>query len=109
MRPLRYLSLICAVSVLASSTAWAARGGRDGRGAPEFDEGAQLATHKEGRPLSISFKQLSSLCLHTSGNLLACDMGTGEIKVISPAGRQTGSFKPGFNPEAIDVASDGMI
>ncbi len=95
----------CLAALAASSASARSRG----PGAPAVDAGAESASHRELKPLAIRFNRLSSLCLHTSGNLLACDLGAKEIKVINSAGRQTGSIKLSFGPEAIDAAPDGTI
>jgi len=83
-------------------------GGR-GPQAPIEDVAADTATHQEIDPLAIEFKRLSSLQLHSNGNLLACDKEAREIKVINSAGRQVATIKLEFGPEAIDVAPDGTI
>ena len=67
------------------------------------------ASHVEIDPLPVKFEQLSSICLHTSGNLLACDVKAAQIKVIRPDGTVAATLRPGFGPEAIDVATDGTI
>ena len=76
--------------------------------APARDEGAE-ATHKELPPLKVTFRSLSTLRLAPGGNLLAGDESAKEIKLISPAGKQTGTIKLSFGPESIDVAADGTI
>jgi hypothetical protein len=73
------------------------------------DVGADTASHVEFEPLAVEFERLSSLRLHPNGNLLACDEGTQEIKLIDPAGSRVASIKLGFGPEAINVAADGTI
>jgi len=78
--------------------------------AQEFEDvAAETATHEEIEPLDIEFGQLSSLRLHTTGNLLACDKGAKQIKVIDPGGKQIATYELEFGPEAIDVAADGTI
>ncbi len=73
------------------------------------DVGAEKATHKEVEPLNVSFGHLTTLCLHTSGKLLAADAAERVIKVIDQAGKVVGQLRPGFGPEAMDVARDGTI
>ena len=107
MRSSNVTPILCIFAALAPSAARA--GARRERGRPAIDVSAESASHEEAEPLDISFTRLSSLRLHTSGNLLACDSGSAEIKVISPAGKLIGRIKPGFAPEAIDVAKNGMI
>ena len=82
-----------------------------GKRPPEkiVDLAVETATHKEVEPLEVEFGQLSALCLDHCGRLLAGDAEADEIKVISSWGCQVGSIKPGFGPEAIDVAPDGRI
>lgn len=70
---------------------------------------ADQATHKEVEPLPVAFKHLTTLCLHTSGKLLAAEAAERVIKVIDQAGKVVGELKPGFGPEAMDVARDGAI
>lgn len=76
---------------------------------PEFGAGAETATHREIEPLAIEFKQLTCLRLDDRGNLLACDAGSDQIKLISPAGKLVATFEPGFGPKAIALAADGTI
>ncbi len=78
-------------------------------GAPAVDLGAETATHEEVEPLPVKFDTLSSLCLHTSGLLLACDSGAKQVKAISPAGEVVKTVPLEFAPEAIDVAADGSV
>ena len=66
-------------------------------------------SHNELEPLKIEFGRLSALCLHPSGNLLAGDAESKEIKVIDPQGKQVDTFKLALEPYAIDVAADGTI
>ncbi len=73
------------------------------------DDAIETATHEELPPLAVTFEKLSTLCLHTNGNLLAADEKAQQIKVINPEGQQIATIAPGFPPEAIDVAADGTI
>jgi len=99
-------------SVAAAALLLLAAPGLAGEGRPtqaSEDVGAETASHREAEPLAIEFANLSTLCLHVNGNLLAGDSGAQEIKVISPAGKQVGTLRPGFGPEAMTVAADGTI
>lgn len=78
-------------------------------GAPEFDVGAETATHEEVDPLSVEFRSLTSLRLTPQGNLLACDGEARLVKLIAPDGSLISTLSLEFGPEAIDVASDGSI
>ncbi len=78
-------------------------------GAPEFDAGAEMATHEEVDPLPVKFESLTTLQLDSEGNLLACDGGANQIKVISPDGLLKSSISLQFGPEALDIAPDGTI
>jgi len=78
-------------------------------GAPEFDVGAETATHVEVEPLPVEFESLTSLRLDAQGDLLACDGKAKEIKVIAPNGSVKSTLSLEFGPEAIDVAPDGTI
>lgn len=120
MKHMRVLLLAGAVAILAFSTGWTQqqekKGERQEQGQPgrrqqepAVDVGAEAASHVELEPLAVEFKRLSSLRLHPGGNLLACDEGAQEIKVINPAGKQVATIKPGFGPEAINVAANGTI
>jgi DNA-binding beta-propeller fold protein YncE len=83
-----------------------------GRAADEgkiVDLAIETATHEEVEPLDVEFGSLSALRLDACGRLLAGDAEAKEIKVISSRGRQVGSIKLGFAPEAIDVAPNGTI
>jgi DNA-binding beta-propeller fold protein YncE len=91
--------------VLALGAVIAARAA-DGRPA---DEGAEAATHREVAPLDVKFQTLAAMRLHTSGNLLAADSGAEAILVIDPKGKVIDTLKPGFGPEALDVAADGVL
>jgi sugar lactone lactonase YvrE len=73
------------------------------------DLAVETASHKEVKPLDIAFKRLSVLRLDRWGRLLAGDAEAKQIKVINRRGRQVGTIKPGFAPEAIDVSRNGMI
>jgi hypothetical protein len=73
------------------------------------DVAAESATHVEIDPLAVEFKKLSSLMLHTDGDLLACDGEAKQIKIIAPSGKLNGTIDLEFSPEAIEVAKDGTI
>jgi hypothetical protein len=73
------------------------------------DLAIETASHEEVEPLQIAFKRLSVLRLDRWGRLLAGDAEDKEVKVINPCGRLIGTIKPGFAPEAIDVAPNGTI
>ena len=66
-------------------------------------------SHEEIAPLKVKFGRLSALKIRRDGSLLASDSKAREIKVISPAGKQTGVMKPPFGVESIDVGPDGTI
>ncbi len=78
-------------------------------GPPEFDVGAEMATHEEVEPLSVESESLTTLQLDSAGNLLACDGGANQIKVISPDGLLKSTISLEFGPEALDIAPDGTI
>ena len=116
MKGFRVVLLVGAFAALVCSAAWAADQGRPDRSKPDrrkpepiVDVAAETASHEEVEPLQIEFRRLSTLRLHTDGNLLAGDGEANEIKVISPEGKQVDSIKLEFGPEAINVAADGTI
>ena len=92
---------VAALTAILSSDVWARE--------PIEDIGAETASHEEIDPIPVEFERLTSLCLHGNGNLLACDGGAKQIKVINPAGEQVDAMKLDFAPEAIEVAADGTI
>lgn len=51
-------------------------------GVPEFDLGAETATHTEAESLNVEFQSLTSLRLHPDGDLLACDGQAQHAKVM---------------------------
>lgn len=106
------------VLVLAASAGWADDGAGEaattepalpGLQAGQVDVAMETATHEELEPLDVQFEDLSALRLDHRGRLLACDAGTGEIKVINSGGQQIATISLEFGPQAIDVASDGKI
>jgi hypothetical protein len=95
--------------VVVLATTAVRTGGREAEAVAAADAGALTASHLEIEPLGVEFKRLSALRVHIDGNLLAGDAEAEEIKVISPAGKLIATMKPGFGPQAIDVAADGAI
>jgi len=73
------------------------------------DVGAESASHSELDALPVEFEKLTALCWNVDGNLLACDAGAKQIKVIGRDGNQVGTINLEFGPEAVDVAADGTI
>jgi hypothetical protein len=73
------------------------------------DLAAETATHREVEPLGIEFKTLTALRLDGRGNLLACDGGAKQIKVIDSSGEQVRTIELDFAPEALDVGPDGTL
>jgi len=71
--------------------------------------GAEIASHKELKPLGIKFQSITALRMHTDGNLLATDKTAKTIKVIAPDGKLVRSIKLPFGPEAINVDEDGIL
>ncbi len=106
MKGIRAILVVAAAAVVATSLASA---GDAPQRQPPVDVGTESATHKELEPLAVEFEHLTSLRLHTDGNLLACDAATQQIKVINPQGKQTATFELPFGPDVIDVAADGTI
>jgi len=104
MRIFRVMLGIAVLTAIACSDIWAQEPGESME-----DLAAASASHEEVDPLSIEFKRLSALRMHTDGNLLACDRDANVIRVIDPAGKLVSSIELDFGPEAIDVADDGTI
>ncbi|HUT57979.1 MAG TPA: hypothetical protein VNA25_09045 [Phycisphaerae bacterium] len=78
------------------------------------DDGAiPPATHSETRTIgeanSLRFKSLSTFCLDANENLLACDSGASDIKVVSPDGKVQGVWKLDFKPYAIHHCPDSTV
>jgi hypothetical protein len=73
------------------------------------DLAIETASHKEIEPLDVQFGRLSALRLDACGRLLVGDAEAKQIKVINSRGTLIRSIKPGFAPEAIDVAPNGTI
>jgi len=108
MKPLldSWLAAVFAAAIVLP--AWSQNPAREAS-ATNTDEGADTATHREIEPLPVSFQSLTALRMDRDGNLLAADAEAQDIKIISPAGKLMGVLKPGFGPEAMDVAADGSI
>ena len=79
------------------------------------DEGSAspAPTHVEGKSIGLSdqtrFKSLSTLCLDGNDNILACDSGSQQVKVISPKGKVSAVWKLSFKPYAIHWCPDGSV
>ncbi len=107
---MRSLLLLIALTIFTLPAAYA-----QDQPAPEkneegvVDDAIETATHEELAPLAVTFEKLSTLCLHTNGNLLAADEKAQQIKVINPEGQQIAAIALDFPPEAIEVAADGVI
>jgi len=95
---------VALLTTIAYPNAWA-----QSPGDSMEDVGAENASHEEVDPISVEFKRLSALRMHTDGNLLACDRDANVIRVIDPTGKLVDSIELEFGPEAIDVADDGTI
>jgi hypothetical protein len=69
------------------------------------------ATHKEISPIGTTdetkFKALSTFCMDSKGNLLACDSKAKLIKVISAGGKLLATWKLDFAPYSIVSCPDG--
>jgi len=83
--------------------------GRMRRAEPIKDVGAELASHKELKPLGVKFGNIMALRMNADGNLLVADGQAKAIKVVSPEGKVVDTVSPGFRPEALAIAADGTI
>ena len=71
------------------------------------------ASHKEIESIGLDpesrFGNLTTFCMTSEGNLLACDTQADEIRKISPEGKTLARWKPGFAPYSIFACPDGTI
>jgi len=104
MKNLLAILTVVVLTAITCSNAWA----QESDDSME-DLASEIASHEEVDPISVEFKRLSALRMHTDGNLLACDRDANVIRVIDPAGKLVASIELDFGPEAIDVADDGTI
>jgi DNA-binding beta-propeller fold protein YncE len=73
----------------------------------------EMASHKEvgsiGLTGEVKFDQLFTFCLDKNDNILACDIGTNEVKVISQDKKLLATWKLDFIPYAIVASGDGTV
>ena len=72
-----------------------------------------LASHHEIEPIGktkeTKFDKISTFCLSVKGDLLVCDSGAQQIKVVNPAGKLLDKWKLDFAPHAIEIWKDQGI
>ncbi|MBW8016290.1 MAG: hypothetical protein FVQ82_08895 [Planctomycetes bacterium] len=110
---MKTLQIIALLTIL-TSVAFSANKGQKGHIIP-FDEAEMQsndsASHKEIKPIGTTketeFKALSTFCMDSKGNLLACDSKAKLIKVIGSDGKLLDTWKLDFAPYSIVSCQDG--
>jgi len=96
--------IACGVLAAALAAAAVPATGADGRATPTHAESKVL-----GQTPVTKFGRLSTLCLDSRGNLLVGDSRASTIKVFSPAGELTATWKLPLAPYAIHPCPDGTV